>query len=91
MRSLVVAAIVMAIGCTGNEAREPVAPAVIPASNPVPALPPPVFSGISATYVMTLVDGQPLPVKSPFGAGEWDYGADAGTWRLIALRKIGWS
>ena len=33
-------------------------------------------------YVLILVDDIPLPVKSPWGAGEWDYDDDAGTWML---------
>jgi hypothetical protein len=33
-------------------------------------------------YVLVSVNGQPLPVKSPWGIGEWDYDADAGTWML---------
>ncbi len=31
-------------------------------------------------YDLISVNGQPLPVKSPWGVGEWDYDADAGTW-----------
>ncbi|MDQ3226540.1 MAG: hypothetical protein M3Q50_07920 [Chloroflexota bacterium] len=38
----------------------------------------------SASYVMVLVNGEPLPVKSPWGAGEWDYDSDVGTWQVIA-------
>ena len=33
--------------------------------------------------VLVLVDDEPLPVRSPWGVGEWDYDADAGTWQLI--------
>lgn len=35
------------------------------------------------TYVLVLVDDEPLPVHSPWGVGDWDYDSDAGTWRLI--------
>lgn len=88
MRRILLAAIVMAVGCKGNEALEPIAtPPVEEPSVPLP-LPLPVFTGLSATYTMTLVNGQPLPVKSPFGAGEWDYDSDAGTWQLTALTVI---
>lgn len=31
-------------------------------------------------YVLVLVNDSALPVKSPWGAGEWDYDSDAGTW-----------
>lgn len=33
-------------------------------------------------YLLVLVDDQPLPVHSPWGIGDWDYDADAGTWQL---------
>jgi hypothetical protein len=39
---------------------------------------------ICALYMLVAVDDQPLPVKSPFGTGNWDYDADAGTWQLIS-------
>ena len=38
---------------------------------------------LSDTYILVAVDDQPLPVKSPFGTGTWDYDNDAGTWQLI--------
>ncbi|MEO7367214.1 MAG: hypothetical protein ABIZ36_04605 [Gemmatimonadaceae bacterium] len=79
MRRILVGLIAMAIGCTGNEALQPIEPAVKQPSNPIQVLP-----GVWATYVMVLVDNQPLPVKSPFGAGDWDYDSDVGTWQLIA-------
>lgn len=34
-------------------------------------------------YVLVSVDDQPLPVHSPWGVGDWDYDADAGTWKLV--------
>jgi hypothetical protein len=37
---------------------------------------------VSVIYVLKVVNDQSLPVKSPYGAGEWDYDADAGTWQL---------
>lgn len=37
----------------------------------------------TAAYRLELVNDEPLPVKSPYGAGEWDYDSDAGTWQLF--------
>src|SRR5688572_16201921 len=34
------------------------------------------------TYALVRVDDEPLPVHSPWGIGDWDYDADAGTWQL---------
>lgn len=34
-------------------------------------------------YVLLSVSDQPLPVHSPWGVGDWDYDADAGTWKLV--------
>lgn len=36
----------------------------------------------SKRYTLVLVGGEALPVASPWGVGEWDYDADAGTWKL---------
>ena len=33
-------------------------------------------------YDLVSVNGEPLPVKSPCGIGEWDYDEEAGTWVL---------
>ena len=41
-----------------------------------------IASGITEVYWLVSVDDQPLPVKSPWGVGEWDYDSDAGTWQL---------
>jgi hypothetical protein len=35
-------------------------------------------------FVLVRVNDQPLPVKSPWGLGEWDYDEDAGTWVLTS-------
>ena len=45
--------------------------------------PPAAKPGVSLVYALKSVNAPPLPVKSPYGAGEWDYDADAGTWQLI--------
>ena len=31
-------------------------------------------------YDLVSVNGEPLPIHSPWGIGDWDYDADAGTW-----------
>lgn len=50
-----------------SDGQSPVAVAEDPE---VPGVP----GGISATYVLVKVNGQPLPTVSPIGAGDWDYG-----------------
>jgi hypothetical protein len=37
-----------------------------------------------SAYDLVAVNGQALPVKSPWGVGEWDYDDDAGTWVLAS-------
>lgn len=37
---------------------------------------------VPIVYDLKLVDGKPIPVKSPWGHGEWDYDSDAGTYML---------
>ena len=48
---------------------------------------------IAETFLLVSVNDQLLPVKSPYGVGEWDYDSDAGTWQLtmamITLRTEG--
>jgi hypothetical protein len=39
-------------------------------------------------YDLVSVNGQPLPVKSPWGVGEWDYDTDAGTWALTHAAMV---
>ena len=39
-------------------------------------------SCVEASYDLAIANGQQLPVKSPWGVGEWDYDSDAGTWML---------
>ena len=84
---------------TTSPASTPVPPPATPLPPPAPPAPP-VSPGAScavdggggpldkpldsASYVMVLVNGEPLPVKSPWGDGDWDYGNDAGTWQVIA-------
>ena len=35
-------------------------------------------------YVLVRVNDRALPVRSPWGAGDWDYDSDAGTWQVTA-------
>lgn len=44
--------------------------------------------GKEERYQLVLVNGQPLPAKSPWGAGDWDYDADAGTWKATSAELI---
>ena len=39
-----------------------------------PGDPPATPGGLTATYTLVKVNGEPLPAPSPIGAGEWDYG-----------------
>lgn len=71
MRQILFGLIAIAMGCSGNETTSPADVQVF-------------FPVASETYVLGLVNQQPLPVKSPYGAGEWDYDSDAGTWQLTA-------
>lgn len=76
----IVASSFMALSCDGSNV--PSAPGQRPpAANP--QAPPPTPAGIvSVAYVLNAVNEKTLPVESPYGAGEWDYDADAGTWQL---------
>jgi hypothetical protein len=35
-------------------------------------------------YDLVSVNGEPLPIHSPWGIGDWDYDADAGTWNFAS-------
>ncbi len=61
----------------------PSGPAVLTSPEAGPKTLPPAAAGMSAVYVLRDVNDQRLPIKSPYGAGEWDYDSDAGTWQLI--------
>jgi hypothetical protein len=39
-------------------------------------------------YVLAFVNDRPLPVESPWGADEWDYDEDAGTWKVTHAELI---
>jgi hypothetical protein len=45
---------------------------------PAPALP-----RVAGDFFLKAVSNQPLPVKCPYGTGEWDYDEDAGSWHVI--------
>ncbi len=62
---------------------DPSAPAVPTPAEASPQAPLPPIPSTSTLYVLKRVSDQPLPVKCPYGTGEWDYDADAGTWQLI--------
>lgn len=83
IRSCVVAvpltlAALLTLGCG-----DPSAPGVQTPAEAAPETLPPPPPSTSAVYVLKLVNDQPLPVKCPYGTGEWDYDSDAGTWQLI--------
>jgi len=68
-------------GC--REAAGPVA-AVTPSANPQTLDLP----GITGDYRLKVVNDVPLPVRSPYGSGQWDYDADAGTWKLTQANFV---
>lgn len=99
MRGILFGIIAVAIGCSGSETTSPAATPVPPEVTPLPpaGIPVPGFAGCAVSggdsppdnplapvsFVMVLVNGQPLPVHSPWGVGDWDYDGDAGTWQMI--------
>jgi len=101
MRWIFFGMIALAIGCSGSETTSPAYTPEPPPATPLPPPATPVSpvascavdgggGGLdkpldSASYVMVLVNDQPLPVKSPWGISDWDYGGvDVGTWQVIA-------
>ena len=62
---------------TGSPQQQPLETPAPPVVNSPP------LTVLPGDYVLKLVDKQPLPIKSPYGVGEWDYDSDAGTWQLI--------
>jgi len=71
-------AAILSVGCG-----DPSAPGSLTPSEAGSEPSSPGTSGISATYLLKLVGEQSLPVKSPDGAGNWDYDTDAHTWQLV--------
>ena len=75
---MVLALLIGTLGCSDG-------PVLAPAINdPAPIIEthPPEFAGFNSRYTLTLVNGSPLPSKSPGGAGEWDY--DGAQYELVS-------
>jgi hypothetical protein len=76
MRFGYAAALISILGC--SEAPLAVNAVARPDSAAEPTIAPPDVSG---SYALVLVNGVPLPSKSPTGVGEWDY--DGATYELV--------
>jgi hypothetical protein len=77
MRFSYAVALIGILGC--SEAPPAVVALAPPDSADGPTVSPP---AIGAKYALLLVNGLPLPSKSPVGAGEWDY--DGATYELVS-------
>jgi hypothetical protein len=66
---VLVALVIGTLGCSNG----PVSPPR--ANDPAPGIETPstALAGFNARYTLILVNGSPLPSKSPIGAGEWDH------------------
>jgi hypothetical protein len=73
--------VLLCAGCGDPAAPVPVI-AVAPPTPSAP-IPPSPLPRVVGDFLLKAVNNGPLPAKCPYGTGEWDYDADAGTWQVI--------